>query len=185
MRYIILTALAALVIGIFGFNNQAEAGQKCASAACLAYLKGENRALRAEIESLRGHGERKMIKREQPAPRIRQVRTTQRVSVSGKSCAIMRQKSGYGPLVATRGSYREKDSADVLYVNDQPNWRAVGQGVYEATFCMPKGKLEGVRTFTICGSVGHYTFSGWEVTQFLKQSGRLSHNDIARMWQGG
>lgn len=183
MRKFLYTTLLgfSLSIGVGVGANIAEAGQKCASTACLAYLKAENRALRAQLQGVRPavRTERRQVTQVRPPQRV------QRVSVSGKSCASMRQKSGYGPLVATRGSYREKDGAEVLYVNDQPNWRAVGQGIYEATFCMPKGKLEGVRTFTICGSVGHYTFAGWEVTQFLKQSGRLSHNDIARMWKGG
>ncbi len=102
------------------------------------------------------------------------------------SCAKMMQREP-SALLLYRGRYvRNPDKRGVRVITRFRNvgWKREG-GVFTKVICVPKQWMRTVSDFTVCGSVGHYYFNGTEASYFKRQHGRLTSDDIARMWKGG
>lgn len=100
------------------------------------------------------------------------------------SCAIMYQREP-SALTVYEGNYASRDSARIITTFRNTDWVQKSENVWAKTICIPKRQVLEVRTFTICGSVGHYFFNSEEAGYFKRQNGRLGSDDIARMWAGG
>ena len=99
------------------------------------------------------------------------------------SCMEIRQKEP-SAVALYEGNYASRAKARVITTFRNTGWTKTGR-VYRKTICMPKAWLKKVNTFTICGSVGHYFFNSEETEYFRRQRGRLTSDDVARMWNGG
>ena len=98
-------------------------------------------------------------------------------------CAEMRQKEP-SALAIYEGNYRGRHTARVITTFRNTGWKKVGK-VYKKVICFPQAWIQKVQTFTVCGSIGHYYFNSIEAGYFKRQKGRLTADDIARMWKGG
>ena len=109
-------------------------------------------------------------------------------SDSEVSCLEIRSRTKTAVLVYG-GKYVE--NADEVGVNvitrfrQMSDWVKAGDGSWSKMICIPKKWLKRIKSFTICGDVGHYYFNATETGYFKRQSGRLTSEDVARMWQGG
>lgn len=179
--------LGTLIINVDGASvKNAQAGNKCPQAtnnACIAFLEAEIRSLKRKVD---GGGHRVVQKQKRTnKTRVARNKTQKRQTGGGeKSCVVMYQKDT-SSLVAYVGEYRNAMDEAKVIASATPNWTPVGGGIYKATFCIAKAKMVDVSIFTICGSVGHYTFNRTETGQFKRQTGPLGGDDIARMWAGG
>ena len=172
MRKIIFIFGAAaaiwIALSILGYSvTKAHAGQKCPKAmqavnACDAYMKAVDAPLYKP-------GKGKVIR-------------------DDVSCLEIRQKVP-SVLLVYEGQYVY--NVDKVAVNiitrfrRMDDWTRLSDGTFGKVLCVPKGWMRSVSDFTICGERGHYYFNRTETAQFKRQKGRLTSDDIARMWKGG
>lgn len=104
------------------------------------------------------------------------------------SCLEIRARTPSVLLVYEGPYVRDVDTSGVRVITrfrQMSDWRQLPDGKWAKMICIPKSWMQSISTFTICGDVGHYYFDRAETAQFLRQRGRLTGDDIARMWQGG
>ncbi|MFT5831878.1 MAG: hypothetical protein ACI9SY_000254 [Candidatus Paceibacteria bacterium] len=92
-------------------------------------------------------------------------------------------------LLVYEGAYvPDVDTAGVRVVTKfrhVSDWKQRDDGMWSKMVCITKRWMNGIRSFTICGDNGHYYFNSTETGYFKRQSGALTPDDVAHMWQGG
>lgn len=104
------------------------------------------------------------------------------------SCLEVRARAPSVLLVYEGPYVQDVDSAGVRVITrfrQMNDWTERPDGTWSKMLCIPKRWMKGVSSFTICGEKGHYYFNATETGYFKRQRGRLTSDDVARMWKGG
>jgi len=104
------------------------------------------------------------------------------------SCLEIRARTPSVLLVYLGHYVPDVDRAGVSVITrfrQMGDWQRAEDGSWAKMLCIPKSWMQSVSTFTICGEEGHYYFNRAETAQFRRQRGRLTADDVARMWRGG